>query len=111
MLLYLPCECGKKIPVGEGAAGTSILCECRPIKVPSLGELRQRVTDGEVLFFPTQVPPPPHPLKRALGISERRGVSPTWTQSALTLFCPRRAHAAYASTPARINGVDEARRV
>ena len=69
MLVYLSCECGKQVPVSEGAAGTSLPCTCgRAIKVPSLGELRQRVTEGDVPFFPAQVKPPPHPVTTALRI-------------------------------------------
>src|SRR5882672_9687320 len=43
MHFRLCCECGKEIAVTEGAAGTSVLCECgRRIQVPLLGELRGR---------------------------------------------------------------------
>jgi hypothetical protein len=69
MLVYLSCECGKQAPVSEGAAGTSLPCECgRTIKVPSLGELRQRVTEGDVPYFPAQAKAPPHPVSKAMRI-------------------------------------------
>src|SRR5258708_7570383 len=69
MLVYLSCECGKQAPVSEGAAGTSVPCECgRTIKVPSLGELRQRVTEGDMPFFPAQAKAPPHPVSKGMRI-------------------------------------------
>lgn len=66
MLVYLACACGKQVPVNEGAACSFCTCECgRSIKVPSLGELRQRVTAGEAPFFPVQAPAPSHPALNA----------------------------------------------
>src|SRR5262249_36493459 len=42
MEFRLPCECGQRLYVEEGAAGGALLCPCgRTLKVPSLGELRR----------------------------------------------------------------------
>jgi hypothetical protein len=70
MQVCLSCECGKQIPVSEGAAGTSLSCDCgRTIRVPSLGELRRRVAGGNMPYVPTQRPPPvPVAVKAFLNI-------------------------------------------
>jgi hypothetical protein len=41
MEYHLTCECGERVPVAEGAAGTSVRCACGKNRlVPSLWELR-----------------------------------------------------------------------
>lgn len=43
MTLSVQCECGAKVPVSEGAAGSVVECACgQPITVPSLFELRKQ---------------------------------------------------------------------
>jgi hypothetical protein len=57
MKVRLACECGQEVVVTEGSAGASLPCECgRSIKVPSLGELRQRGTFGDVPRLPSRDP-------------------------------------------------------
>ena len=44
MAFEIPCDCGKRVPVTEGMAGSSISCTCgRSIPVPSLSQLRSQV--------------------------------------------------------------------
>jgi hypothetical protein len=63
MQVCLTCECGKEVPVSEGAAGTSLACDCgRSIRVPSLGELRRRVAGGDMPYVPTQRSPQAPPI-------------------------------------------------
>jgi hypothetical protein len=43
MDFQVSCECGNKVTVSEGAAGSFVACACgREIRVPSLGELRKQ---------------------------------------------------------------------
>jgi len=42
MNFQLPCECGQRVVISEGMAGTSVRCACgRTVAVPSLGEIRR----------------------------------------------------------------------
>lgn len=46
--LSLTCECGRRIVLAEGAAGSTIRCACdRTLQVPSLRELRRMALLGD----------------------------------------------------------------
>lgn len=55
----LPCECGRRLPISEGAAGGAVQCSCgRTVMAPSLGELRRQfsVEDEVEATLPRKLP-------------------------------------------------------
>jgi hypothetical protein len=68
MQVRLACECGREVVVTEGSAGASLPCDCgRSIKVPSLGELRQRGTFANVSRLPPGHQEQPYRLAKPAG--------------------------------------------
>jgi hypothetical protein len=63
MAFEITCDCGKKLPVTEGMAGSSISCVCgRSVSVPSLSQLRSQV---DLIAEPADVPPRRSPAEQA----------------------------------------------
>ncbi|MCI0376787.1 MAG: hypothetical protein L0215_04205 [Gemmataceae bacterium] len=55
MEFRLTCECGRRLNLTDGAAGSAVACECgRTVQVPSLGELRRQFTDDVDIKIPTE---------------------------------------------------------
>jgi hypothetical protein len=63
MAFEVACECGKKLPVTEGMAGSSVSCPCgRSVRVPSLSQLRDQ---ADLIAEPAEIAPRRSPGEQA----------------------------------------------